>query len=156
MNTIEGNLVAPAGARFTLVAGRFNDIVVGRLIAGARDTLVRHGAAEEAITLVRAPGAWEIPYACKLAIESQRPSAVIALGAVIRGSTPHFDYVCAEVSKGVATLGLSSGTIVTFGVLTADTMDQAFDRAGGKAGNKGAEAALAALEMVSLRGALGV
>jgi 6,7-dimethyl-8-ribityllumazine synthase len=155
MTTLEGFLIASPGARFCLVAARFNSIVVEPLVQGARDALRRHNVSEADITLVRVPGAWEIPWACRQIAESGKADAIIALGAVVRGSTPHFDYVASEVAKGVAQVSMSSGVIITFGVLTTDTLDQAIDRAGGKVGNKGADAALAALEMVSLKGVLG-
>lgn len=154
MNIIQGALTAPAGSKFTIVAARFNDLIIDRLISGAVDTLQRHGVPDNQITLVRVPGAWEIPWACRKVAEKQMPSAIISLGAVVRGSTPHFDYVCSEVAKGVNQVSLTTGVISTFGVLTTDTMNQALDRAGGKAGNKGVEAALAALEMVSLEASL--
>jgi 6,7-dimethyl-8-ribityllumazine synthase len=155
MKTIEGLLVPTASARIALVASRFNSLVVDGLIAGARDALVRHGVSEEQLTLVRVPGAWEIPWACRKLAESGRVEAIVAIGAVVRGATPHFDYVAAEVTKGVAQVGLSTGVLTTLGVLTTDTLEQALERAGGKAGNKGAEAALAALELLSLGSALG-
>lgn len=155
MKIIEGALTAPAGSQFTIVAARFNDLIIERLISGAVDSLRRHGVADDDITVVRVPGAWEIPLACKQVATKLAPAAIIALGAVVRGSTPHFDYVCSEVAKGVTQVSLSTGVIATFGVLTTDTMNQALDRAGGKAGNKGVEAALAALEMVSLKANLG-
>jgi 6,7-dimethyl-8-ribityllumazine synthase len=157
MKTLEGSLVARPGLRFCLVAARFNDVVVQPLIGGAEDALRRHGVDD--ITLVRVPGAWEIPWACRqiaqAGLSGNKVDAIVTLGAVIRGSTPHFDYVANEVAKGVAQVSLNTGLIISFGVLTTDTMDQAVDRAGGKAGNKGADAALTALELVSLRAALG-
>ena len=149
MNTIEGDFAAPKG-RFVLVAGRFNGFVVEALVNGARDTLVRHGVAADAIDLVRVPGAWEIPQAAQRLAKSGKYAAVIALGAVIRGATPHFDYVAGEAAKGLAAAAHESGVPVAFGVLTTDTIEQAIERAGTKAGNKGADAALAALEMVNL------
>jgi 6,7-dimethyl-8-ribityllumazine synthase len=155
MKTLEGFHIVSPGARFFLVAARFNDLVIGPLISGAQDTLRRHGVSEDDITLVRVPGAWEIPWACRHIAQSGKADAIVALGAVVRGATPHFEYVASEVAKGVAQVSFSTGVIATFGVLTTDTMDQAFERASGKAGNKGADAALAALEMVSLRGVLG-
>jgi 6,7-dimethyl-8-ribityllumazine synthase len=155
MKTYEGFLLASPGTRFALVAARFNDMIVERLISGAEDALVRHGVNTADIELVRVPGAWEIPWACRKVAEGGKADAIVALGAVVRGATPHFDYVAGEVSKGVAAVSAATGVIVTFGVLTTDTFDQAVDRAGGKAGNKGADAALAALEMVSLRAVLG-
>lgn len=155
MKTLEGFQVAQPGAHFYLVASRFNSLVVDPLIRGAEDVLVRHGVNEANITLVRVPGAWEIPWACRQIATSGKADAIVALGAVVRGSTPHFDYVAGEVAKGVSQVSATTGVIISFGVLTTDTMEQALDRAGGKAGNKGADAALAALEMVSLRGVLG-
>ena len=155
MKTLEGYLIASPGARFVLVAGRFNALIVEPLIAGARDALVRHGVSDDDITLVRVPGAWEIPQACRQIAQSGKADAIVTLGAVVRGETPHFDYVAGEVAKGVSAVASATGVIVTFGVLTTNTFDQAVDRAGGKAANKGADAALAALEMVSLRGVLG-
>jgi 6,7-dimethyl-8-ribityllumazine synthase len=155
MKTLEGFQIASPGARFVLVAARFNDIVVEPLIRGAHDALRRHGVSDEDITLVRVPGAWEIPWACRHIAAGGKADAIIALGAVVRGSTAHFDYVAGEVAKGVSSVSAATGVIVSFGVLTTDTLEQALDRAGGKAGNKGADAALVALEMVSLRGVLG-
>jgi 6,7-dimethyl-8-ribityllumazine synthase len=156
---IEGTLVAPPGARFALVASRFNHFIVDRLVEGALDALVRHGADPGKVTIVRVPGAWEIPTIVARLARSQGAAgpafdAVIALSAVIRGSTPHFDYVAAEVSKGIATVSLQTGVPVTFGVLTTDTIEQAIERAGTKAGNKGWDAAVSAIEMVSLGAAL--
>lgn len=149
---IEGDLVA-RGLRVAILASRFNHFIVDRLVEGALDCLRRHGAAEAVV--VRAPGAWELPMVCKSLVASGRFDAVVALGAVIRGSTPHFDYVAAEVSKGLATVSMDSGVPVAFGVLTTDSIEQAIERAGTKAGNKGWEAALSAIEMCSLRKALG-
>jgi len=151
---IEGTLVVPEGARFAIVASRFNEFIVERLISGARDALVRHGVRDEDVTLVRVPGSWEIPPTCARLARGKQFDALIALGAVIRGGTPHFDYVAGEVGKGVAQVALQSGTIVAFGVLTTDTIEQAVERAGTKAGNKGFDAALTAIEMVSLGKAL--
>ncbi|MFT3774874.1 MAG: 6,7-dimethyl-8-ribityllumazine synthase [Minicystis sp.] len=157
---VEGTLVAPPGARFALVVSRFNHFIVDRLVEGALDALARHGADLGKVTIVRVPGAWEIPtvvgrLARALPSGEHRVDAIIALGAVIRGSTPHFDYVAAEVSKGIATVSLQTGVPVTFGVLTTDTIEQAIERAGTKAGNKGWDAAVSAIEMVSLDAALG-
>jgi 6,7-dimethyl-8-ribityllumazine synthase len=152
--SIEGTLVVPKGARFAIVAARFNSFIVERLVEGALDALKRHGAELENVSVVRVPGAWEIPFACARLAKSDKLDAVIALGAVIRGSTPHFEHVSSEVSKGVAQVALSSGTPVAFGVLTTDTIEQAIERAGTKAGNKGFDAALAAIELVSLGHAL--
>ena len=155
MKTLEGSLIAKSGLKVCLVASRFNALVVEPLIRGAEDALTRHGVKGDDITLVRVPGAWEIPWACRQIASAGKVDVIVALGAVVRGSTPHFDYVAGEVAKGVAQVSMSSGVIVTLGVLTTDTMEQALDRAGGKAGNKGADAALAALELASLRSALG-
>jgi 6,7-dimethyl-8-ribityllumazine synthase len=157
-NVVEGKVVVPAGARFALVAGRFNHFIVDHLVEGALDALVRHGADAGNITIVRVPGAWEIPLAAQRIARAKGPGrvdAVIALGAVIRGSTPHFDYVSAEVSKGVAHASLETGVPIAFGVLTTDSIEQAVERAGTKAGNKGWDAAVTAIEMVSLARALG-
>jgi len=150
---IEGNLSAE-GMRFCLVAGRFNNFITKKLVDGALDAIVRHGGDDQAVTLVWAPGAFEIPAITKKAADSGNYDAVIALGAVIRGGTPHFDYVAAEVSKGVAAVAMNSKAPVVFGVLTTDTIEQAIERAGTKAGNKGFEAAMAAIEMADLYRAL--
>lgn len=158
MRVLEGKLTG-AGRRFALIVSRFNAFITERLLEGALDCLRRHGVAEDDITIIRVPGAWEIPLTAKMLVTRtvNRPyDAVICLGAVIRGSTPHFDYVAAEVSKGVAQVGLESGVPVLFGVLTTDTLEQAVERAGSKAGNKGYAAAEAALEMVNLFKDLGV
>lgn len=154
IKTIEGDLKGE-GSSFALVAGRFNSLITERLLEGAVDCLERHGVKRKAITVVRVPGAWEIPPAAKRLAGSGEYSGVICLGAVIRGGTPHFDYVAAEVSKGVASVGFGADVPVTFGVLTTDTIEQAVERAGTKAGNKGWEAAEAALEMVNLFRAMG-
>jgi 6,7-dimethyl-8-ribityllumazine synthase len=146
---IEGKIDA-TGLKAALVASRFNDFIVSRLVAGAVDALVRHGASEEDITIVKVPGAFEIPQAVSAMAGSGKYDMIVALGTVIRGSTPHFDYIAAEVAKGVAQTALSSTTPVSFGVLTTDTIEQAIERAGSKAGNKGAEAALAAVEMANV------
>ncbi len=153
IRTVEG-VFAPGEARFALVASRFNSFVVESLIAGALDTLRRHGVAAERITLVRAPGAFELPLVVQKVARSGNYDAVVALGAVIRGGTPHFEHVAGECTKGIATVSLQTGVPVAFGVLTVDTIEQAIERAGTKAGNKGAEAALSVLEMVSLLRAL--
>jgi 6,7-dimethyl-8-ribityllumazine synthase len=153
-NILEGQLMAE-GLRFAIVVSRFNDFICSRLVDGAMDTLKRHQASEENITLVKVPGAFEIPLAAKRLAFSGQYDAVICLGAVIRGSTPHFDYVAAEVSKGVAAVGLESNIPVAFGVLTTDSLEQAIERAGSKAGNKGSEAAMAAIEMANLFKELG-
>jgi 6,7-dimethyl-8-ribityllumazine synthase len=152
---VEGTLIAPQGARFVLVSSRFNHFIVDRLVEGALDALARHGADLGKATIVRVPGAWEIPTAvARIAKSREKVDAIIALAAVIRGSTPHFDYVAAEVTKGIAQVSMHSGIPVTFGVLTTDTIEQAIERAGTKAGNKGWDAAVSAIEMVSLGTAL--
>ena len=151
---IEGNLIVPSDARFALVASRFNAFVVERLVEGALDALRRHGVGPERITLVRVPGSWELPRVCTRLAESRKFQAVIALGAVIRGATAHFEYVAGEAAKGLSSAGLQSGVPVLFGVLTTDTIEQAVERAGTKAGNKGFDAAMGAIEMVSLDRAL--
>lgn len=146
---IEGALNAK-GMRVALVAGRFNDFITSKLVEGALDTLKRHGAADQNLTVVWVPGAFEIPLVARKLAAGGKYDAVITLGAVIRGATAHFDYVAAEVSKGVAQAGLDTGVPVIFGVLTTDSIEQAIERAGTKAGNKGADAAMAAMEMVDL------
>jgi len=145
---IEGGLVAPSDATFALVASRFNAFIVDRLVEGAVDGLVRHGVAAGAITIVRVPGAWELPPVCARLAKSGKFSAVVALGAVIRGATPHFDYVAGQAAKGLGQLSMESSVPVVFGVLTTDTIEQAVERAGTKAGNKGFDAAGVAIEMV--------
>jgi 6,7-dimethyl-8-ribityllumazine synthase len=151
---IEGDFAAPPEGNVAIVAARFNDFIVGRLVEGALDGLTRHGIAADRITVVRTPGAFEIPLITDRLAKSGKFAAVIALGAVIRGSTPHFDYVCNEVAKGCSASMLASGVPVIFGVLTTDTIEQAVERAGTKAGNKGFDAALGAVEMINLRRAL--
>ena len=151
---IEGDFSAPQDAEIAIVAARFNDFIVDKLVAGAIDGLRRHGVPESKVTLVRTPGAFEMPLVTQRLAKSGKFAAVIALGAVIRGSTPHFDYVCSEVSKGCASAMMQTGVPIIFGVLTTDTIEQAVERAGTKAGNKGFDAALAAVEMVNLSGAL--
>lgn len=148
--THEGALSA-AGMKLGLVVSRFNTFITERLVEGATDCLVRHGADPAAIELVRVPGTWELPLAVKWMLESRRFDAIVALGCVIRGGTPHFEYVAGEVTKGCATLSLAAGVPVTLGVLTTESIEQAIERAGTKHGNKGWEAALAAIEMVALR-----
>jgi 6,7-dimethyl-8-ribityllumazine synthase len=148
-NVYEGNISAE-GKRFGLVVSRFNDFVSDKLLAGAIDALSRHGARDEDIDIVKVPGSFEIPLMAKKMVEKEKYDAVICLGAVIRGSTPHFEYVSSEVSKGVALVGLESGVPVIFGVVTTDTLEQAIERAGTKAGNKGWAAAIAAMEMANL------
>ena len=149
IKTIEGGLNV-TNARFCIVVARWNSFVVDRLEAGAIDTLKRHGVAEEQMTVVRVPGAFEIPLACQRLAKAGDYDAIIALGAVIRGGTPHFEHVAGECTKGVAQVSLSQDIPIAFGVLTVDSIEQAIERSGTKAGNKGVEAALSALEMVSL------
>lgn len=149
MKEFEGMLTAE-GLRIGIVAARFNDFIVSRLLDGALDALRRHGVRDEDISLARVPGAFEIPLAAARLAAMKDVDAVICLGAVIRGSTPHFDYVAAEVSKGVAQISLSSGKPVSFGVLTTDSIEQAVERAGTKSGNKGFEAAVTAIETANL------
>ncbi|WP_456415936.1 6,7-dimethyl-8-ribityllumazine synthase [Thiolapillus sp.] len=149
IKTIEGNLIAKGG-RFCLVVARWNSFVVDSLEAGAIDTLKRHGASEEDISIVRVPGAFEMPVALDKLAASGNYDAIIALGAVIRGGTPHFEYVAGEAVKGMAQVSLNQGVPIAFGLLTVDTIEQAIERAGTKAGNKGGEAAASAIEMVSL------
>ncbi|HEY3818066.1 MAG TPA: 6,7-dimethyl-8-ribityllumazine synthase [Polyangiaceae bacterium] len=152
--TIEGNLIVPKGARFAVVASRFNHFVVDRLVEGALDALVRHGADAKDVTLVRVPGAFELPLVVRRLAASKKVDAVIALGAVIRGATPHFDYVAGEAAKGLGAVAATSDVPVAFGVLTTETIEQAVERAGTKQGNKGWDAAVSAIEMVSLGKAL--
>jgi 6,7-dimethyl-8-ribityllumazine synthase len=148
-NIYEGKISAE-GKKFALVVSRFNDFVGDRLLAGAIDALSRHGAGDKDIDIVKVPGSFEIPLMAKKMVEKEKYDAVICLGAVIRGSTPHFEYVSSEVSKGIALVGLESGVPVIFGVITTDTLEQAIERAGTKAGNKGWAAAVAAIEMANL------
>ena len=145
----EGNLIAK-GKKFVLVASRFNDFITDRLVGGAMDALLRCGAKDADIDMVKVLGAFEIPLIAKKMATQKKYHAVICLGAVIRGATPHFDYVSAEVSKGIALVGMESGVRVIFGIITADTIEQAIERAGAKAGNKGWSAAMSAVEMVNL------
>ncbi len=149
IRTIEGDFSSGRG-RYTLVVGRWNSFVVEHLVSGALDTLRRHGIGDDQVTIVRAPGAFEIPLVCQKVAQKGGVDAIIALGAVIRGGTPHFEYVAGECTKGIAQVSMAHGIPIAFGVLTVDTIEQAVERAGTKAGNKGAEAALSALEMVSL------
>ncbi len=150
IKVLEGKLVAPAGLKVGIVASRFNEIIVNKLLGGAVDGLVRHGVEEDNITAAWVPGAFEIPLTADKMAASGKYDAVIAVGAVIRGSTSHYDYVCAEVSKGVAQASVKNGVPVMFGVITTDNIEQAIERAGSKAGNKGAECAVGAIEMVNL------
>jgi 6,7-dimethyl-8-ribityllumazine synthase len=147
--TIEGKLDA-TGKKFVLVVSRFNSFITDRLVEGALDCLKRHGADEKDIDLVLVPGAWEIPQVARRAAAGKKYDAVITLGAVIRGATPHFEYIAAEASKGIAQVAMGADKPVVFGVLTCDTIEQAVERAGTKAGNKGADAAQAAIEMINL------
>lgn len=149
INLIEGNVVAKKGMKVGIVASRFNSFIVQKLLDGAIDGLVRHGVDDKNISVVWVPGAFEIPLAAKKMAESDKYDAVIAVGAVIRGSTTHYDYVCAEVSKGIANVSLSTGKPVLFGVITTENIEQAIERAGSKAGNKGYDCALSAIEMVN-------
>jgi 6,7-dimethyl-8-ribityllumazine synthase len=146
---VEGKIVAK-GMKFGIVASRFNDFISSRLIEGAIDTLIRAGADEKDIQVYKVPGAFELPLTAKKLAKSARFDAVICLGAVIRGATPHFEYISAEVSKGIASVGLEAEIPVVYGVLTTDTIEQAIERAGTKSGNKGADAAMSAIEMVDL------
>ncbi|MEQ8197601.1 MAG: 6,7-dimethyl-8-ribityllumazine synthase [Clostridiaceae bacterium] len=149
MKNYEGNLVAK-GLKFGIVVGRFNEFIGSKLLGGAIDGFKRHGANDEDIEIAWVPGAFEVPLAAKKMAESKKYDAVICLGAVIKGSTPHFDYVCAEASKGIANVSLSTGLPVIFGILTTDSIEQAIERAGTKAGNKGYDAAVSAIEMANL------
>lgn len=149
MKVFEGKLIAE-GLKITIVAGRFNDFVVSKLVAGAIDGLQRHGVKEEDIEIVWVPGAYEIPLAAKKVAKADKSDAVICLGAVIRGATPHFDFVAGEVSKGVAQVSLETEKPIVFGVITTDSIEQAIERAGTKAGNKGFDAAMTAIEMANL------
>ncbi|WP_421920809.1 6,7-dimethyl-8-ribityllumazine synthase [Marinifilum sp.] len=149
MNTIEGKLIAE-GLKFGIVAGRFNEFIGSKLLGGALDAIKRHGASENDVDVAWVPGAFEIPLIAKKMVKSGKYDAVICLGAVIKGSTPHFDYVSNEVTKGVASVSLESEVPVIFGVLTVDTIEQAIERAGTKAGNKGYEAAVSGIEMANL------
>jgi 6,7-dimethyl-8-ribityllumazine synthase len=155
---LEGNLIVPKGTKLAIVASRFNHFIVDRLVEGAMDAIARHGGDEANVTLVRVPGAWEIPLAVQRLARGPQAGTkrtrgvdgIIALAAVIRGSTPHFDYVAGEVAKGVAQVSLAHSLPIAFGVLTTDSIEQAIERAGTKAGNKGWDAALSAIEMVAL------
>jgi len=149
IRTISGDLVA-RDLRFAIVASRFNDLIVDSLIRGAVDALLRHGASEKQVEIIRVPGAFDLPFVVKRVAASKRYDAVVALGVVIRGATPHFEYVAGQCAAGLARASEDSGVPVAFGVLTTETIEQALERAGTKAGNKGADAALAALELASL------
>ena len=149
MRKIEGNLVAQ-GKTFAIVASRFNEFIVNKLVSGAEDAFIRHGVNEDDISLVWVPGAFEIPLTAKKLANSGKYDAVVCVGAVIRGATSHYDYVCNEVSKGIASVGVSSGVPVIFGIVTTENIEQAIERAGTKAGNKGFDSAVSAIEMVNL------
>ena len=150
MNLLEGKLVAPQGMKVGIIASRFNEIIVNKLVGGAMDGLLRHGVEENNVTTCWVPGAFEIPLIADKMAASGKYDAIIAVGAVIRGSTTHYDYVCAEVSKGVAQASTKNGVPVMFGVITTENIEQAIERAGCKAGNKGYDCALGAIEMVNL------
>ena len=154
INVLEGKVVAPKGMKVGIVASRFNEIIVNKLLSGAVDGLVRHGVDEKNITAAWAPGAFELPFIAKKMAESQKYDAVIAVGAVIRGDTTHYELVCNEAAKGIAQVGLSTGVPVLFGIITTENIEQAISRAGSKAGNKGYDCALSAIEMVNLISAL--
>ncbi len=148
-NTVEANLVAE-GKKFAIVVSRFNDFITEKLVGGAVDALTRSGTRDKDIDIVKVPGAFEIPLVAQKLAAKKRHAAIVCLGAVIRGATPHFDYISAEVSKGIAAASMESGVPIIFGVITTDTLEQAIERAGAKAGNKGWHAALAAVEMANL------
>ena len=155
INTIEGKVVAPQGMKVCLIAARFNSFIVQKLVDGAVDGLVRHGVDESNVTLAWVPGAFEIPVAAKKAATSGKYDAVICLGAVIIGSTTHYEMVCAESAKGVAHVGMETGLPVLYGIITTENIEQAIERAGSKAGNKGYDCALSAIEMVNMLASLG-
>lgn len=149
MKKIEGNLIAQ-GKKYAIVASRFNEFIVNKLVSGAEDAFLRHGANADDITLIWVPGAFEIPLAAQKLAQSSKFDAVVCLGAVIRGATTHYDYVCNEVSKGIASVGLNTGVPTIFGIVTTENIEQAIERAGTKAGNKGFDAAVSAIEMSNL------
>ena len=152
-HTVEGNLKAD-GFKFAIVASRFNDFVVGRLVDGAIDVLQRLGANPDDITIYKVPGSWEVPLTVKKVAETNRFDAIICVGAVIRGETPHFDHIAGEVTKGIALISLQKSIPITYGILTTDTVEQAINRAGLKSGNKGVDAAMSAVELLNLYKAL--
>ena len=154
IKTIEGTF-QNADARYAIAVGRFNSFVVESLVSGALDALKRHGVSDSNITVVRVPGAWELPLIAKKLVATGNYDAIIALGAVIRGGTPHFDFVAGECAKGLGVVSLDSGLPISFGVLTVDSIEQAIERSGTKAGNKGADAAMVAIEMISVMKAVG-
>ena len=149
MKIIEGDVRAD-GLKFCIVVSRFNDFITDKLLGGAHDALVRHGAADDDITVIKVPGSFEVPMAAKLAAVSKKYDAVVTLAAIIRGATPHFEYVASEAAKGIAMAAMESGVPVAYGVITSDTIEQAIERAGTKSGNKGWDAALTAIEMANL------
>lgn len=149
-NTIEGDLILEKGAKIAILCGRFNSFIVDQLEAGCLDTLRRHGTAENDLTIIRVPGAFEMPVVARKIADSGKYEAIIALGAVIRGGTPHFEHVAGACSRGLSSVATDTGVPVIFGVLTVDSIEQAVERAGTKAGNKGADAAVAAIEMISV------
>ncbi|AXH15572.1 6,7-dimethyl-8-ribityllumazine synthase [Malaciobacter mytili] len=155
MNIIEGKLRLKGDEKILIINGRFNHIITDRLVEGARDAFIRHGGNEENLDLILVPGAFEIPFALEKALETGKYDAVCCVGAVIRGATPHFDYISAEATKGIATVTLKYGKPVSNGVLTTDTIEQAIERAGSKVGNKGAEAMVTIIEMLDLYNELG-
>jgi len=148
-DTLQGHLEGK-GIRVAIVVSRFNELVTGRLLAGAQDCLERHGCSDKDLTIVRVPGSWELPLAANRLAVTKRFDAIVALGALVRGETPHFDFLAAQVARGIAEVGMRSGIPVIFGVLTTETVEQALDRAGAKTGNKGWDAAMSAIEMVNL------
>lgn len=150
MNIIEGTLQLNGNEKIAIIASRFNHLITDRLIEGAKDAFLRNGGKEENLSLILVPGAFEIPFALKRAIKSNKFDGIVCIGAIIRGATPHFDYVAAEATKGIANVTLQSNTPVTFGLLTTDTIEQAIERAGTKAGNKGFEAMVGLIEMINL------
>jgi len=150
MKEYQGKLTPPAGAKFAVLISRFNEFITGKLLEGALDALIRHGAADENISIAWVPGTFEIPIVAQKMATSGKYDAVVCLGALIRGATPHFDYLAAEVTKGIAQAGLQSGVPAVYGVITADTIEQAIERAGAKAGNKGFDAAETAIEMANV------
>ncbi|HEU5074143.1 MAG TPA: 6,7-dimethyl-8-ribityllumazine synthase [Polyangiaceae bacterium] len=150
IQTVEGDFTIAEGARFAIIASRFNSFIVEHLVEGAIDALLRHGAKPEALQIIKVPGSWEIPLTCQQVARHGDVAAIIALGAVIRGATPHFDHVAAQAAKGISQVSLDTGIPIAFGVLTTDTIEQAVERAGTKAGNKGYDAAMVAIEMVAL------
>jgi len=150
MRVIEGNLQLQKDIKIAIISSRFNHIITDRLVEGAKDAVIRHGGSEESIDLILVPGAFEIPFALNRVLEKGSYDGICCLGAVIRGSTPHFDYISAETTKGIASAGMKSKIPVTYGVLTTDTIEQAIERAGSKAGNKGFEAMIGLIEMIDL------